>query len=148
MWGDPSAGSGGVEFPKVKSSSPMRQAVAKERQALAEKKAAAKPAASSQGAPTGSRLAELGAPPELLKYVDKLEKVKEEIEQLITERDEKEQAKKSLTERLAQLNDSLARNYTKREEYDKTIAVTEEAASRLEGGQQAMLQAMSKVKKT
>ena len=54
---------------------------------------------------------------------------------------------KEASERLNQLNDSLARSTTKRQELDKTIAVTEEAASRLEGGQQAMLQALALAKK-
>ncbi len=68
---------------------------------------------------------------ELVKCIEDLRTKREEVNRSIA-KDEEEKAKiqndlRILTERLARINDNLARKITSRNEYDKTIQETEAA---------------------
>ena len=72
---------------------------------------------------------------ELVKCIEDLREKREEVNRSIAQ-DEEEKAKiqndlRILTERLARINDNLARKITSRNEYDKTIQETEAAYSKV-----------------
>ena len=72
---------------------------------------------------------------ELVKCIEDLREKREEVNRSIA-KDEEEKAKiqndlRILTERLARINDNLARKITSRNEYDKTIQETEAAYSKV-----------------
>ena len=72
---------------------------------------------------------------ELVKCIEDLREKREEVNKSINE-DEEEKAKiqndlRILTERLARINDNLARKISSRNEYDKTIQETEAAYSKV-----------------
>merc|ERR1711967_29876 len=74
---------------------------------------------------------------ELVKCIEDLREKREEVNRSIA-KDEEEKAKiqndlRILTERLARINDNLARKITSRNEYDKTIQETEAAYSKVRG---------------
>ena len=72
---------------------------------------------------------------ELVKCIEDLREKREEVNKSINE-DSEEKAKiqndlRILTERLARINDNLARKISSRNEYDKTIQETESAYSKV-----------------
>ena len=72
---------------------------------------------------------------ELVKCIEDLREKREEVNRSIA-KDEEEKAKiqndlRILTERLARINDNLARKVSSRTEYDKTITETEAAYSKV-----------------
>merc|ERR1711892_1195851 len=73
---------------------------------------------------------------ELVKCIEDLREKREEVNRSIA-KDEEEKAKiqndlRILTERLARINDNLARKISSRNEYDKTIQETEAAYAKIE----------------
>ena len=72
---------------------------------------------------------------ELVKMMDNITQQKNEIQQLINQEEEEkrqiEEQLKSLTDRLEVINNSLAKKYTTRNEYDKTIQETQSAFNKI-----------------
>ena len=80
---------------------------------------------------------------ELVKCIEDLREKREEVNRSIA-KDEEEKAKiqndlRILTERLARINDNLARKITSRNEYDKTIQETEAAYSKVRRSSSSLL---------
>ena len=80
---------------------------------------------------------------ELVKCIEDLREKREEVNRSIA-KDEEEKAKiqndlRILTERLARINDNLARKITSRNEYDKTIQETEAAYLKILESSQTLL---------
>jgi len=85
---------------------------------------------------------------ELVKCIEDLREKREEVNRSIA-KDEEEKAKiqndlRILTERLARINDNLARKITSRNEYDKTIQETEAAYSKIMESSQTLLHVLKR----
>jgi len=85
---------------------------------------------------------------ELVKCIEDLREKREEVNRSIA-KDEEEKAKiqndlRILTERLARINDNLARKISSRNEYDKTIQETEAAYSKIMESSQTLLHVLKR----
>jgi len=85
---------------------------------------------------------------ELVKCIEDLREKREEVNKSIA-KDEEEKAKiqndlRILTERLARINDNLARKISSRNEYDKTIQETEAAYSKIMESSQTLLHVLKR----
>ena len=85
---------------------------------------------------------------ELVKCIEDLREKREEVNRSIA-KDEEEKAKiqndlRILTERLARLNDNLARKIASRNEYDKTIQETEAAYAKIMESSQTLLHVLKR----
>merc|ERR1712070_926709 len=85
---------------------------------------------------------------ELVKCIEELREKREELNKSIAA-DEEEKAKiqndlRILTERLARINDNLARKVSSRTEYDKTITETEAAYSKIMESSQTLLHVLKR----
>merc|ERR1712146_783571 len=85
---------------------------------------------------------------ELVKCIEELREKREELNRSIAA-DEEEKAKiqndlRILTERLARINDNLARKVSSRTEYDKTITETEAAYSKIMESSQTLLHVLKR----
>merc|ERR1712167_255030 len=85
---------------------------------------------------------------ELVKCIEDLREKREEVNRSIAQ-DEEEKAKiqndlRILTERLARINDNLARKISSRNEYDKTIQETEAAYAKIMESSQTLLHVLKR----
>merc|ERR1711998_568527 len=85
---------------------------------------------------------------ELVKCIEDLREKREEVNKSIAT-DEEEKAKiqndlRILTERLARINDNLARKISSRNEYDKTIQETEATYSKIMESSQTLLHVLKR----
>jgi len=85
---------------------------------------------------------------ELVNCIEELREKREELNKSIAA-DEEEKAKiqndlRILTERLARINDNLARKVSSRTEYDKTITETEAAYSKIMESSQTLLHVLKR----
>merc|ERR1711934_354396 len=85
---------------------------------------------------------------ELVKCIEDLREKREEVNRSIA-KDEEEKAKiqndlRILTERLARINDNLARKISSRNEYDKTIQETEAAYAKIMESSQTLLHVLKR----
>jgi len=85
---------------------------------------------------------------ELVHCIEQLREKREELNRSVAA-DEEEKAKiqndlRILTERLARINDNLARKITSRNEYDKTITETEAAYSKIMESSQTLLHVLKR----
>ena len=85
---------------------------------------------------------------ELVACIEELRDKREELNKSIAQ-DEEEKAKiqndlRILTERLARINDNLARKVSSRTEYDKTITETEAAYSKIMESSQTLLHVLKR----
>merc|ERR1712054_751335 len=85
---------------------------------------------------------------ELVKCIEDLREKREELNKSIAS-DEEEKAKiqndlRILTERLARINDNLARKIASRTEYDKTITETEAAYQKILESSQTLLHVLKR----
>jgi len=85
---------------------------------------------------------------ELVNCIEQLREKREELNRSVAA-DEEEKAKiqndlRILTERLARINDNLARKITSRNEYDKTITETEAAYSKIMESSQTLLHVLKR----
>jgi len=98
------------------------------------------------GADAGGTLQNYNA--ELVNCIEELREKREELNKSIAA-DEEEKAKiqndlRILTERLARINDNLARKVSSRTEYDKTITETEAAYSKIMESSQTLLHVLKR----
>lgn len=85
---------------------------------------------------------------ELVRCIEDLREKREEVNRSIA-KDEEEKAKiqndlRILTERLARINDNLARKISSRNEYDKTIQETEAAYQKIMESSQTLLHVLKR----
>merc|ERR1712028_183977 len=85
---------------------------------------------------------------ELVRCIEELREKREEVNRSIA-KDEEEKAKiqndlRILTERLARINDNLARKISSRNEYDKTIQETEAAYAKIMESSQTLLHVLKR----
>uniref|UniRef100_A0A7S0L911 Uncharacterized protein n=1 Tax=Coccolithus braarudii TaxID=221442 RepID=A0A7S0L911_9EUKA len=85
---------------------------------------------------------------ELVRCIEDLREKREEVNRSIA-KDEEEKAKiqndlRILTERLARINDNLARKIASRNEYDKTIQETEAAYGKIMESSQTLLHVLKR----
>eukprot|EP00049_Salpingoeca_infusionum_P019156 m.360485 g.360485 ORF g.360485 m.360485 type:complete len:112 (+) comp19059_c0_seq1:66-401(+) len=85
---------------------------------------------------------------ELVKCIESLRRKREEVHtQILAEEEEKLRVQTDLhilTERLARLTDSLNKKIATRNEYDKTIAETEDAFVKIVESSQSLLQVLKR----